>query len=80
MVLSDSSATTVLVLGLLLMGGISVGLFYLGSKLGQSKWQPVEAIGTVLRVIALGIAMLALVIAFKLLWSFVVRLAGLIIS
>jgi hypothetical protein len=62
------------------MGEISMGLFYLGSKLGQSRWQPVEAIGTVLRVVALGIAILALVTAFKLLWGFVVRLADLTLS
>jgi len=80
MLVSDSWATMVLVVELLLMAGISVGLFYLGSKLGQSRWRPVEAIGTVLRVISLGIAMLALVIALKLLWSFVVRLANMIIS
>jgi hypothetical protein len=80
MFVSDSLSTTALLVALLLMGGISMGLFYLGSKLGQSRWQLVEAIGTVLRVVALGIAILALVTAFKLLWSFVVRLADLTLS
>jgi hypothetical protein len=57
------------------MGGISAGLFYLGSKLGQSGWRSVKAIGTVSQVVALELALFALVIFFKSLLSFVMGLA-----
>jgi hypothetical protein len=74
LLVSDAWATAVLVIALLLIGGISVGLFYLGSTLGQSGWRSVKAIGTFLQVVALGLALFALVIAFKSLLSFVMGL------
>lgn len=88
MLVSDSWAATALIVALLFMGGVSVGLFYLGSNLGQSGWRSVKAIGTFLQIVAVGLALFALIIAFESVLSFVmglvvnpvVRLPGLTLS
>jgi len=74
MLVSDSWAAAVLVVALLLLGGTGVGLFYLGSKLAQSGWRSVKAIGTALQVVAVGIAVLVVVMVFRSLLSFVMGL------
>ena len=74
LLVSNSWAITALVVALLLISGIGMGLFYLGSKLEQSGGRSVKAIGTVLQVIAVGLAVFVLVTAFKSLLSFVMEL------